>query len=59
MIPASYVFKGYFHDHWEAPAPVKEPRTKTSGRTIGTLIPHTWFSRRRLNPPQPASLIHG
>jgi len=56
MIPASYVFKGYYHDHWEEPA--ARPQTSTSGRHRGTLVPPTWFSRPRLTRPQPASLLH-
>lgn len=57
MIPASYVFKGYYHDHWEEPAAIRQTRASTSGRS-GTLIPNTWFSRPRLTRPQPASLLH-
>jgi hypothetical protein len=58
MIPASYVFKGYYHDHWEEPAAVHQTRAASSGRSGGTLIPRTWFSRPRLTGPSPASLIH-
>ncbi len=58
MIPASYVFKGYYHDRWEAPAATQQTPASTSGRSGGTLIPHTWFSRPRLTGPRPASLLH-
>jgi hypothetical protein len=59
MIPASYLFKNVYHQHWEEPEPVRHPvakpsffsglMTPLSGALETVLTPHARSTRHHLS----------